>query len=209
MLFLKAFFLLHILDMSQQTTICPFVQIDQFLLISNFNSYKELNFTNCPVANILSLEIRPNGKQILDSSLNLTGLKIKPTYSYFTVVLKNIKGIDIHTNFISQIKFLDFQSVYPIYLYFHETNFDFYRKTKLIDNNSCDLNLYNEITLNNNGFTKTAYYLYLKHMIKFSDKLCPLLFHFANFSVLDISTVKSNFLIKNTLVFMDLNYNYS
>ena len=57
MLFLKAFFLLHILDMSQQTTICPFVQIDQFLLISNFNSYKELNFTNCPVANILSLEI--------------------------------------------------------------------------------------------------------------------------------------------------------
>ena len=209
MIFLKAFFLLHFFKISQQTSICPLKQHDldlPFFTITDFNSFKELNFTDCDFVNVSSLEIQPNRKQVLDRSLNFTGLAINQVFGYIKFVFTNIKGIDTRMDLFSKIKIGDLQFGGPIILFFQETNFNFYYKTKLIDKNLCNLNLFNEITLNKNGFMKRSFSFYLKKLVNFSNEICPFLFQFANITVFDISAIKSSFLYKNTLTFMDLNW---
>ena len=114
-----------------QSNSCPIRKDQEYSVISDFSSFKDLNFTNCnyTLEKTLTLEIRPNKQIILDNTLNMTGLKIaSPSYGNFGFMFTNIKGIDHKPAILllPQIKSKQNLNKEVVFWNFKSSNFNFY-----------------------------------------------------------------------------------
>lgn len=73
---------------------------NQFFIVTNFDSLKKLNFNCTTRINMSMWGLKPSKKLILDNTLNLKDLKIKPS-SAFRFLFDNFEGFD--SNFIKFI----------------------------------------------------------------------------------------------------------
>ncbi len=214
------FFKIIILIFLAESNSCPISNDKEYNVISDFSSFKTLDFTDCiiPLTKILTLEIRPSKQIILDNTLNMTGLKIASKNRYFGFMFTNIKGIDFQSEYLllSQLKFdKDFDKE-EIFLNFKSSNFDFYFGKQLIDRKFCDEKYFWKAFSNNiDYYWKNAFllnelrFLILKNNVKFSEQTCPLIFSGLILKMIAIEKLTNNFISQNMLGFYDITPNIS
>jgi len=172
--------------------------------ISDFDEFSQLNFTTCGKSsvNITTLRLKPRKKIILDDSLDLNGYDINIISSIFTVILSNLKGIDLSASDLKNLKALNYYDKRAIFWHIELSNFDFYMKNKLIDSNKCNFeNLYSDqIT----SFMTGIYFLFLGPLLIYSGQTCPLIFHNTIIQTLVIHGIGSSFINKNIFAFTQL-----
>ena len=177
------------------------INIDDITLIDNFNDLNQLNFNCSKMINLSFLELKPLNKIILNDSLILNDLTIKPVKDQiFSVMFNNFKGFDIQSNSFKKIKFIDFnlnQTVWNI----KNSYFDFYFKETNL-NNYCNESL--NISTN---FFSSSYIIVLHDTTRYSDKTCPLLFKNYNLIFFGIK-ISSTFIYKNELKFQNLSNDF-
>jgi len=170
--------------------------------ISKFSDFNQLNFINCNFTlNITDLRLRPEKNIKLNNSLNFSGLKIHSLKSFFNIHFSNIKGIDIESNVLNDLTFINYQFDYKHVLWFFDSsNFHFYFKDKLIDNETCNYKL----VYKTNSFLSYVYFLFMESGVNYSDQICPLIFHDSLIQTLSFKMISSTFIYKNIFAFRDI-----
>lgn len=84
------------------------IKNNEKISIKNFKKFNELSFNCTDPLQISEIEIKPNEKQILDDTLNLTGLTIKPSDMFFEIKLKNLKGFNFESNPFKTLKLINY-----------------------------------------------------------------------------------------------------
>lgn len=113
------------------------------MTVNDFNCFDQLNFTQCtqPIrVQLLELKPNKNKKLILDRLFNLTGLVVRPFAGFFSILFRNLNGIDLQADPINGLKFtngsIDAESVF---ISIQKANFFFYLNGKPLDSSCCDL----------------------------------------------------------------------
>lgn len=193
-------FILSVLKLSNECILLSKTYHTKYniILIKDFNSFNELNFTCAKTINLSFLEIKPNIKLILDNQLNLGEISIEPVkQDVFAVMFNNFKGFSIEFNPFRQVKFINFD-LRQIVWNFKQSNFDFYFNNTLI-NDYCNETLFDKIKNVNNILT-SCQAVALDQSVKFSTRMCPLSFRNAYMNILT-AYVSSSLINKNELAF--------
>ena len=210
--------ILIIIFLLAKSNTCPIKTDQEYNTVTDFSNFKDLNFSDCyiPFQKVLTLEIRPNKKIILDDTLNMTGLKIASNNLYFGFMFSNIKGIDFNPTslLLKQIKFYqDFSK--GIHFNFQLSDFQFYFHNELIDKKLCDQKYFYHSGTKSIGYWKNTFllaeisFLFLKKTVKFSEQTCPLVFNSLDIKLFAIERLSCSFISKNMLGFFDLQQNDS
>ncbi len=169
-----------------------------FNILTDFNKFQELNFTNCKIfkTTTQALTIQPNNPIMLDNSLNFTGLTIELQNGHsITFSIYNLKGIDLESNPFSTLKTIPNNLNFGYRLY--SSYFDFYYKNVLVDSKTCDSKL---LQIKNN-FISNIVLLDVSHGNNFQKKiLCPLVFHEAYIIFLYLKST-NGLIVRNVLSF--------
>jgi hypothetical protein len=174
--------------------------------ISKFTDFKQLNFKNCNLyLNITDLRLRPEINLMLNNSLNFSGLNICSLKSFFSIHFSNIYGIDVESNIRDDLKFTNinnnnnnqFDYKYLMW-HFELSNFHFYFKNKIINNETCTYELFKQT----NGFLSQIHFLIMESDVTYSDQICPLVFHNSIIQTLSIKMVSSSFIFNNKFAFI-------
>jgi hypothetical protein len=189
---------------------CPIKQDtnNNCTILNDFDNFKQLDFSECETYfSTFLLEIKPNEKIILDSTLNLNYLKISPINGLFVIVLNNLKGIDYKFKSFDEITFaLDYLPF--IFYVFTTSNIDFYINNKLISREMCSFEyFYVNDTFFNFFNGKSIQSLTLHSSNEYSRKTCPLIFYNTIITTLNIERITSSFLSRNVLSFIEIKEN--
>ncbi len=210
-MFLNIIIIIFILYKSNS---CPIKKDQEYSVISDFSSFKDLNFTNCyyTLEKTLTLEIRPNKQIILDNTLNMTGLKIGSSSNrYFGFMFTNLKGIDYKPTslLLPQLGFKQINKE-EIFWNFKFSNFDFYFGNQIIDKNFCDEKYFYHMYDAEMGFWKNTFllneirFLILKKTVKFSELTCPFVLNGLQIKIFAIEKLINSLISKNILGFYDV-----
>ena len=197
-----------------ESNLCPIKNDQEYSVISDFSSFKDLNFTNCyyTLEKTLTLEIRPNKQIILDNTLNMTGLKIGSSSNrYFGFMFTNLKGIDYKPTslLLPQLGFKQINKE-EIFWNFKFSNFDFYFGNQIIDKNFCDEKYFYHMYDAEMGFWKNTFllneirFLILKKTVKFSELTCPFVLNGLQIKIFAIEKLINSLISKNILGFYDV-----
>jgi hypothetical protein len=197
-----------------ESNLCPIKNDQEYSVISDFSSFKDLNFTNCyyTLEKTLTLEIRPNKQIILDNTLNMTGLKIGSSSNrYFGFMFTNLKGIDYKPTslLLPQLGFKQINKE-EIFWNFKFSNFDFYFGSQMIDKNFCDEKYFYHMYDAEMGFWKNTFllneirFLILKKTVKFSELTCPFVLNGLQIKIFAIEKLINSLISKNILGFYDV-----
>jgi len=144
--------------------------------------------------------LKPNRLLILDDSLNLKGLKVRPENEIFAVIFNNFKGFDLKSNPFKNIN-------YSIYYYkiwtITYSNFDFYDK-KVSVNTACNEKLLYSMPSEN---LFSGNFLDLEQGTKFSQNTCPIIFNNIKLDSICINRISSSLIETNLLRFQNLSEN--
>jgi hypothetical protein len=201
---------ISLFNFKQTNNECPVKQDtnNNYTILNDFDNFKQLDFSECETYfNTFLLDIKPNEKIILDSTLNLNYLKISPNNGLFVILLNNLKGIDYKFKSFDEITFaLDYLPY--IFYVFTTSNIDFYINNKLISKEICSFEYFYENDTFFNFFNgKSIQSLTLHSSNEYSRKTCPLIFYNTIITTLNIERIASSFLSRNVLSFIRVKEN--
>jgi hypothetical protein len=198
------FFLIMSLKVTQTNeTVCSFdraIRNDQEIVLTDFNSFKELSFDCSRMVNMSKLSVHPSRKIILDTSFSLKKSKILMTQDYFAVYLINFKGFDLNANPFKEIQLVNYDKS-NIFMFIINSVFDlYYRNISFAD--ECRPDLIEKFKWPR--FFLESAFLTLTNT-EYSLNICPLIFKNSFLSKLKIDKISSSFLSRNEFAFQDLN----
>jgi len=170
---------------------------NQFYIVTNFDSLKKLNFNCTTRINMSMWGLKPSKKLILDNTLNLKDLKIKPS-SAFRFLFDNFEGFDLDLNSFNEIQFVP-QVKIKIWT-LSNSNFNFFKKGMCVDS-KCDESILND-RLQQNLFNGIV--LFLGFKMKYSTNTCPLIFTNLWNPTLIVTQLSSTFIETNLLKFQNV-----
>ena len=95
---------LILLCLTKTILACPYMEHfeNEYMvqkIITRFSEFNELDFQTCQSQiNITVLRLKPTKRIILDNTHNFAGLKLNIQSEFLTIILNNIKGIDLKLN---------------------------------------------------------------------------------------------------------------
>jgi hypothetical protein len=170
---------------------------NNFRIITNFDSLDSISFNCSYQIDMSMLGFKPNKQLILDNSLNLKGLKVKPVNDMFLIVFENFKGFDLTSN---PFKFVNFSQKFYKFWSISFSNFDFYYKNKPV-NQVCNKNVLNVLPKENQ---LTGIILSLEFGTKFSSNTCPLIFSNIKLNIISFDEISDSLVEKNIFGFQNI-----
>jgi hypothetical protein len=174
------------------------IQNKKQITLYDFDDFNELKFDCSNLTIKMSiLQVKPNKKLILDNKLAMKNLTIQIEEDHFLIVLRNFKGFNLNSNPFGRLNLKNKTFIF----YMYETNFDFYQKSKLIDNSLCN----NGSLLQNVSIIKQINVLMLKKSNIIFKEVCPFIFKNTKIFLIDIENIYNSVISKNIFQFIQIN----